>query len=395
MPIDVNFLRAHKGGDPAPYVSSFSARTNSSQSPIPDLIHLDSKYRAASHTASTLRSARAALQKTVTAAKKAGEEALPATLAELKAQAKAISQHDKQLKQMKASLSDLISKIPNIIDEEGLSLAGSERIGCVAQPLPLSNQLLLLLSDPTAAQSSYISAFLQQLNGFAALPEEPPLLTQQKKSWVAEKTLPCKFSQISSGGSAALSVLILTTNNLVQSRKEYCELVDLMLTLLAGLGMKCRAVPRKAAELDIYAVAEADIEIFSVDRIWVRIGRVSNFTDFHSRSEEVRAGVKKMIQINKNYCHSIHGELGMLVGGGGGGEGGNLTLPVVLHELDKFFMVNSYVSKSYEPNGEDMALLRELGGAGLRGEDYVRWKHLKRWGNAVAEINSNSTRRNK
>ena len=58
----------------------------------------------------------------------------------------------------------------------------------------------------------------------------------------------------------------------------------------------------------------------------------------------------------------------------------------MLHELDKFFLVNSYVSKSYEPNDDDVALRKELSEAGLHSDDYMKWTNLRRWGNAVAEI---------
>ncbi|GMI01023.1 hypothetical protein TrVE_jg6238 [Triparma verrucosa] len=349
----------------------------------------------------TLRSKRAILQKDVAATKKAGGTPPPDKLQDLKNQSKQIAQHDKQLNAIKVDLVTLTAKVPNVVDEMSLSLS---LCSPAPDPKPASSHLPLatqLITHPDDSVHSYVTTYMNQINGFSLAPSDPPLLRQQKNSWVAEKTLPCRFCTTTPQSkpnpdpnslNTTLVLLSLTANNLGESRKEYHRTIDLLLTLLSSLSMKGRALPFPPADMDMYAVAEADLEVFSPSsNKYVKVGRVSNFTDFYSREFEVRAGVKKMIQINKNYCHSIHSFLDLT-------EAKNISsaknicssppppLALVLHELDKFFLVNSYVSKSYKPNDDDVALRKELSEAGLHSDDYMKWTNLRRWGNAVAEI---------
>ena len=130
-------------------------------------------------------------------------------------------------------------------------------------------------------------------------------------------------------------------------------------------------------------------------RGWVAVGEVSNFTDFHSRSMGVRGGVKKMIQIRKNFCHSIEGrlEVGALRGVLGGGEIGVDIIPrfVLLWTLDRFLCLSSFLTAGvYEPGEEDVMVWAEImRSGGLRIEEYESFKGLKRWAECVAVSEAN------
>ncbi|GMH65005.1 hypothetical protein TrRE_jg3193, partial [Triparma retinervis] len=124
---------------------------------------------------------------------------------------------------------------------------------------------------------------------------------------------------------------------------------------------------------------------------WVAVGTVSNFTDFHSRSMGVRGGVKKMIQIRKNFCHSIEGRLEVgTLWGALGGEIGMDKVPrfVLLWTLDRFLCSSSFLSaEAYEPGEDDATVWGEImRNGGLTLEEYESFKGLKRWAECVGGV---------
>ena len=93
-----------------------------------------------------------------------------------------------------------------------------------------------------------------------------------------------------------------------------------------------------------------------------------------------------MIQITKNYCHTIEASLNLTTATAFLIQPTSpLPQPVLLDLLNSFFLANSYVSKSYLPDHRDKALLNELSN-NTTAQQYQSWANVQRWGDAVSEI---------
>ena len=122
MTIDINFLRADRGGDVDLYENSFASRSSSASSsppvsPLHDIVELDITLRSLTAASSALRAERTKVQKKVTEIIKsasAQDASTAQTLADLKAQLKAkavvISRHDAELKAKRSKLESLLRK---------------------------------------------------------------------------------------------------------------------------------------------------------------------------------------------------------------------------------------------------------------------------------------------
>ena len=128
--IDINFLRADKGGDIDLYESSFKSRSSSAsssspKSPLHDIIELDVICRALNAASCDLRAERAKVQKTLKAILKsesAQDASMSQKLADLKAQLKVkavgISCHDAELKAKRSKLNSLLREGKSGLDRE-------------------------------------------------------------------------------------------------------------------------------------------------------------------------------------------------------------------------------------------------------------------------------------
>lgn len=115
MPLDINMLRADRGGDPEK-VRESQRRRFASVELVDQVIALDDAWRKLTGDIDKMKKNKNSVQKEVGAKKKAGE-ACDEMVAEVKSLGETIEQMEKQQEETKTQLDSLLGKIGNFVDD--------------------------------------------------------------------------------------------------------------------------------------------------------------------------------------------------------------------------------------------------------------------------------------
>ena len=115
MPIDINWLRKDRGGNPDEIRES-QRRRFASVELVDEIIALDDRWRFLTGEIDNLKKKRNAVQKEVATKKKAGEDC-EAMVIEIKEIGEKITQTEKEQEELKVLVDSKLSKIGNIVDD--------------------------------------------------------------------------------------------------------------------------------------------------------------------------------------------------------------------------------------------------------------------------------------
>lgn len=115
MPIDINWLREDRGGDPN-RIKEFQRKRFASVELVDEILALDSQWRQMTGDIDNLKKERNAVQKQVAAKKKAKEEC-DDMVAQIKSIGETIVQRETEQTELKTKLDSMVGKIANIVDD--------------------------------------------------------------------------------------------------------------------------------------------------------------------------------------------------------------------------------------------------------------------------------------
>ena len=366
MPVSINSLRPSRGGSTAPYLASHSLRSLS-PSLVTNTVILDTEYLAALNALSPLQQERSALQKTVGNLKKNKLPCDPAHLATLSTLSAKIKKAQTAIDAMFATLEAAIGEIANVVDTDFCLPAFPKSLPsstATFQPTFLSP------NSPTSPLTLYTTAF------FSSFAKDADL-SSFKNSFMPLKHLPSRHATQT---PTTLTLLSLTPTRLSSSRAELTYFTTLLLTFLTSLNLSPTLTLLPPAALPLSSATTVHLHLTKP------LCTLTNATSYHTSLHEIRAGVKQMIQINKDYCHEVTATLDLAVLESHLPPDFAVNLPPVVYLtlLNQHLSLHPYIG-GFVFGDDDRETLRRIAPV-LNGGVLERNEHVKRWANHVVKI---------
>jgi hypothetical protein len=414
MPI-INSLRVSKGNSPAPYLASHALRSLD-PAPITSAVALDTEYLASLNALNPLKHERSSLQREVAEIKKRDKKAAvdPAVTSKLAALSKEVKLGEANSNRLKAQLDEHLSRIANVVDtdtsessfdiaavESGSNTAAASSFVASTDSTP-DTLLHLLFSDyfsshspltlPTPKKGNVSAATTTATTTTTGNNMPARMLATFTNAWMPMKSLPSSHSYVETSttktvddaAASVIHMLTLTQSKLTSSRLAATDTVQKLVDFIKIVGLLPTVSVMPPTNLALSSCSTVTISVDSTP-----IATVTNSTDYFTEKCGIRAGVKQMIQITIDYCHSVSStvDLKALVAKLDARTWmANLPSPVVLAFLENHLAKYTYLG-GYTVSDLDITVLAELNKHASYSAVTIH-PNIKRWGNHMEKISA-------